>query len=139
MPELERFREETRAWLESNCPESMRGPIPTGEVVWGGRKAEFSHPDAKLWLERMGARGWTAPTWPKEYGGGGLTKEQNGVLQEELRRIKARPALFSFGIAMLGPALLEFGSEAQKKEHIPKIVRRAEKGLLPFSTPNCSC
>ena len=135
MPELERFREETRAWLESHCPESMRTPTPADEVIWGGRRAEFGNPDAKLWLERMGARGWTAPTWPKEYGGGGLTSEQNGVLQEELRRIKARPALFSFGIAMLGPALLEFGSEDQKTEHIPKMVRGELRWCQGYSEP----
>ncbi len=71
MSEPERFREETRAWLESHCPESIRTPTPADEVTWGGRRAEFGKPDAKLWLERMGARGWTAPTWPEEYGGGG--------------------------------------------------------------------
>ena len=74
MTDLQTFREETRDWLESNCPEEMRKP---GDVAWGGRNAQFSHPDQKLWLERMGEKGWTCPTWPKEYGGGGLSKEEN--------------------------------------------------------------
>ena len=70
----------------------MRTPMPEEETVWGGRGQTFVNPDAKLWLDRMAERGWTAPTWPKEYGGGGLSKEENLVLQGELKRIKARPA-----------------------------------------------
>ncbi len=135
MSELERFRAEARAWLERHCPESMRTPAGADGVVWGGRRAEFANPDVKLWLDRMGARGWTAPTWPKEYGGGGLTKEENGVLQEELHRIQARPALVGLGLPMLGPALLEFGSEEQKHEHLPKIVRGEIRWCQGYSEP----
>ena len=120
MTNLENFRQETKDWLNENCPPEMRKP---GDVSWGGRKARFSHPDQEIWLERMGQKGWTCPTWPKEYGGGGLTKEENKILQEELFEIGARPALASFGIWMLGPALLEFASEEQKLEHIPNIVQ----------------
>ena len=100
----------------------MRTPMSQGDVVWGGRKVEFKDPDQKLWMDRMGERGWTCPIWPKEYGGGGLNFEENKVLQEELMRIKARPALNSFGIWMLGPALLEYGTEEQKQSIIPKIT-----------------
>ncbi|MAU59723.1 MAG: acyl-CoA dehydrogenase [Parvibaculum sp.] len=135
MEALEKFRQETRAWLEENCPPSMRTPMPEEETVWGGRNAKFVNPDAKVWLDRMASRGWTAPTWPKEYGGGGLTKEENLVLQQELRRIKARPALSSFGIWMLGPALLEFANEEQKKEHLPKIVRGEIRWCQGYSEP----
>lgn len=135
MEALEKFREETRAWLEENCPPSMRTPMPEEETVWGGRNAKFPNPDSKLWLDRMAERGWTAPTWPKEYGGGGLTKEENLVLQQELRRIKARAPLSSFGIWMLGPALLEFATEEQKKEHLPKIVRGEIRWCQGYSEP----
>ena len=136
MEALEKFRQETRAWLEENCPPSMRTPMASeDETVWGGRNAKFKNPEAKLWLDRMASRGWTAPTWPKEYGGGGLTKEENLVLQQELRRIKARPALSSFGIWMLGPALLEFANEEQKKEHLPKIVRGEIRWCQGYSEP----
>ena len=120
MTNLEVFRQETKDWLEINCPPEMRKP---GDVSWGGRKAKFSHPDQEIWLQRMGEKGWTCPTWPKEYGGGGLSKEKNKILQEELFAMGARPALASFGIWMLGPALLEFASEEQKLEHIPNIVK----------------
>ncbi|SVD15478.1 uncharacterized protein METZ01_LOCUS368332, partial [marine metagenome] len=121
---METFRQEVRDWLETNCPESMRTP-PASEddTVWGGRNATFPNEDAKAWLDAMGNRGWTCPTWPKEYGGGELSFEENKILQSELARINARPALVSFGISMLGPVLLEYGTEEQKQEHIPKIVR----------------
>ncbi len=134
--DLEAFRTETRAWLDKNCPPSMRTPM-TGEddAVWGGRNYEFKSPDAKVWLERMGAKGWTAPTWPAEYGGGGLSADENRVLQSELKRIEARPALFSFGIWMLGPVLLEYANEEQKKEHLPKIVRGEIRWCQGYSEP----
>jgi alkylation response protein AidB-like acyl-CoA dehydrogenase len=134
--DLETFRRETRAWLEANCPPAMRTPMTSeDDYVWGGRNAKFQSEDAKLWLERMGAKGWTAPTWPKEYGGGGLSPAENAVLQSELKRIGARPALFSFGIWMLGPVLLEYANEEQKKEHLPKIVRGEIRWCQGYSEP----
>jgi alkylation response protein AidB-like acyl-CoA dehydrogenase len=135
MEALEKFRQETRAWLEENCPASMRTPMPEEETPWGGRNAQWPNPDSKVWLDRMASRGWTAPTWPKAYGGGGLTKEENLVLAQEMRRIKARAPLSSFGIWMLGPALLEFASEEQKKEHLPKIVRGEIRWCQGYSEP----
>ena len=120
MTDLNAFIEETKDWLETNCPPEMRKP---GDVCWGGRNPNFSHPDQEIWLEKMGEKGWTCPTWPKDYGGGGLSHEENKILQEEMFAMGARPALASFGIWMLGPALLEFASEEQKLEHIPNIVK----------------
>ena len=117
------FREEARDWLEENCPPSIRKPGGANEGTGGGRRATYPNPEVKLWMDRMGEKGWTAPMWPKEYGGGGLDKEQAGVLAEELRRIRARPAHTGMGLSMIGPALLEFGTEEQKQEHLPKIVR----------------
>ncbi len=111
MQTIDAFRQSTRAWLEENCPASMRTAMEEDEVVWGGRNAQFKNPDSKRWLERMAGKGWTTPTWPKEYGGGGLSKEENIVLLQELQRINARQALNSFGISMLGPVLLEYGTE----------------------------
>ncbi len=129
------FRTEVRAWLEENCPPSMRTPMPDNEIVWGGAQERFVNPDAKLWLERMGAKGWTAPEWPAEYGGGGLNKVQARILQQELARIKARPALLSFGIWMFGPALLEFGNEEQKQQFIPGIVKGETRWCQGYSEP----
>ncbi|MEX0962509.1 MAG: acyl-CoA dehydrogenase family protein [Pseudohongiellaceae bacterium] len=135
MQSLQDFREQTRSWLEQNCPQSMRTAMVQEEIVWGGRNAEFRNPDSKLWLERMAQKGWTCPTWPTEYGGGGLDKDQAIILGEELARINARPALTSFGISMLGPVLLEYGDHAQKMEHIPKIVRGEIRWCQGYSEP----
>ena len=135
MNELQDFRNEVRDWLEDNCPPSMRTLTPEDEVVWGGRREKFRNPDSKIWLDRMAARGWTAPRWPSEYGGGGLSFEEDRILQQELARIKARVPLNSFGIWMLGPALLEFADEQQKQEHLPPIVRGEIRWCQGYSEP----
>lgn len=135
MDNLETFRTETREWLEANYPESLKAPMRAEEAVGGGRKAKFINPDSKVWMERMGAKGWTMPQWPKEYGGGGLDKEETKVLNEELARLKCRPALGSMGMAMLGPAILLYGSEEVKKEHLPKIVRGEISWCQGYSEP----
>ena len=132
---LDTFREETRSWFEANCPESMRTPMPEREMPWGGRNATYANPDTKVWMDNMASRGWTAPEWPAEYGGGGLSKEENKVLQQELARIKARPALTSFGLWMLGPALLEFANEEQKKKYLSEIVKGEIRWCQGYSEP----
>ncbi|MFN7618629.1 MAG: acyl-CoA dehydrogenase family protein [bacterium] len=136
MTELDTFRAETRAWLEANCPAECRGPVDNEEDrVWGGRNAVYPTPAHKIWLDRMGAKGWTAPEWPAEYGGGGLSREQAKVLHSEMRRIDAQPPLASFGVWMLGPALLAFGTEAQKKHFLPEIVRGEIRWCQGYSEP----
>ncbi len=136
MSDLESFRQETRRWLEENCPESMRQPLAgADDIEWGGRAAQGRSDDKKLWLDRMGEKGWTCPTWSAEYGGGGLSRDQDNVLQEELRRIHALPALFSFGIVMLGPVLLEFANEEQKRRFLPDIVKGNISWCQGYSEP----
>jgi alkylation response protein AidB-like acyl-CoA dehydrogenase len=136
MSDLDTFRAETRAWLEANCPAECRGPVESDEDrVWGGRNAVFPTPAHKVWLDRMGARGWTAPEWPAEYGGGGLSREQAKVLGSEMRRIDAQPPLASFGVWMLGPALLAFGTEEQKQRFLPEIVRGEIRWCQGYSEP----
>ncbi len=136
MTELDTFRAETRAWLEANCPAECRGPVDNEEDrVWGGRNAVYPTPAHKVWLDRMGAKGWTAPEWPVEYGGAGLSREQAKVLHSEMRRIDAQPPLASFGVWMLGPALLAFGTEAQKKHFLPEIVRGEIRWCQGYSEP----
>ena len=133
--QLEEFRLETRKWLEENCPPSMRTPMPDDELVWGGRSAVFKNAESKVWLDRMGEKGWTSPEWPKEYGGGGLSRAEARVLEQELRRIKARPPLFSFGLWMFGPALLEFGNHEQKLRFIPDILKGKTRWCQGYSEP----
>ncbi|MDB9737042.1 acyl-CoA dehydrogenase family protein [Porticoccaceae bacterium] len=136
MSDLQAFRHETRDWLEQNCPLSMRQPTSGGDdACWGGRNYTFASEDQKLWMERMAAKGWTAPDWPTEYGGGGLDKGQRKVLKEEMARINARSPLDSFGIWMIGPALLKFGSEALKQQHLPPIVRGEIRWCQGYSEP----
>ena len=136
MRDLEDFRSEVRDWLETHCPPEVRGPTASEDAtIWGGRKAVFATPAHKAWMETMGAKGWTAPEWPSEYGGGGLSREEAKVLASELRRIQAQPALLSFGIWMLGPALLKFGTEEQKKRFLPEIVRGEIRWCQGYSEP----
>ncbi len=117
------FRADVRGWLADNCPASIRTPMPANEYPGGGRRVRYRNPDTQIWLDRMAERGFTVPMWPQACGGAGLSKADNLILQEELKRINARPAHLGMGISMIGPALLEFGTEAQKAEHLPKIAR----------------
>jgi alkylation response protein AidB-like acyl-CoA dehydrogenase len=133
---LDSFRADVGKWLEENCPASMRKPIgPDEDVNWGGRKTRGEKTDENLWLDRMAAKGYTTPTWPKEYGGAGLSNAEARVLAEEMRRLHCRPALVSFGITMLGPVLLQYGNEEQKREHLPKIVRGDIRWCQGYSEP----
>ena len=136
-PDLSAFRAETRAWLEAHCPAEMRQPMTSeDDVCWGGRNAQFSSPAQKQWLDSMAAKGWTVPTWPTAYGGGGLSSLQAKVLLQEMRALNCRSPLNSFGIWMLGPALLQFGTDAQKLEHLPPIARGEIRWCQGYSEPN---
>lgn len=122
MSDDEIFRRQTRAWLETNCPPEMRRPIHSeGDLFWGGRT--YKSAAQKVWLERMAEKGWIAPDWPKQYGGAGLSPEQTNILRTEMDRLGCRPPLSSFGVATLGPTLLKYGTEEQKLEHLPKMLR----------------
>jgi alkylation response protein AidB-like acyl-CoA dehydrogenase len=136
--DLEAFRREARQWIEANAPPEIRGLESSieGAGNWGGRRATFDPPEMKVWMERMAERGWTAPTWPTEYGGGGLSKDQAKVLGQELARAKAPPALMGFGLEMIGPTLLQFGTEEQKRLHLPKIARGEIRWCQGYSEPD---
>jgi acyl-CoA dehydrogenase len=133
---LDTFRAETRAWLEANCPAEMRQPVASdGDVCWGGRQFRFKNAAQQQWLAVMAERGWTVPEWPREYGGGGLDADAARVLAQEMRRLGARPPLSSFGIWMLGPALLKYGSHDQKLAHLPGIARGEIRWCQGYSEP----
>jgi alkylation response protein AidB-like acyl-CoA dehydrogenase len=135
MQDLDTFREETRRWLLANAPASMRVPAKTSdELCWGGKKAEYPA-DVRRWLAVNVERGFTAPSWPREYGGGGLSKAEAKVLAEEMAALTLRPPLFGFGLAMIGPLLLQEGSDALKKEHLPPIVRGEIRWCQGYSEP----
>ena len=131
MTDLQAFRAETRAWLEANCPKEMRGL----SFHWEDAHEVYSGRPAKVWLARMAKRGWVAPTWPSDYGGGGLDAEHAAVLSQEMARIKASPPSFGMGLTMIGPTLLELGTEEQKRRHIPKICDGSVNWCQGYSEP----
>lgn len=128
---IDTFRGEVRSFVEENCAQTMRNR----SFHWEEAHEVYSTDDARHWLDAMAAKGWTAPSWPTEYGGGGLDREQHQVLAQELARIKAVPALTGMGLAMIGPTLLEFGTEEQKQRHIPKIVSGEVSWCQGYSEP----
>ena len=138
MSDLEAFRAQTRAWLEENSPEAVRGLEldPESGGNWGGRRPRWDHPEMKTWLERAAARGFTAPTWPREFAGGGLAPEEAKLLAEEMRRLRLPPPLTGFGLTMIGPTLLRFGNEEQKRLHLPRICRGEIRWCQGYSEPD---
>lgn len=129
--DLETFRQEAREFIESNCPQSMRNRVVNIE----NSHDVYDNDDARSWLKAAAERGWTAPTWPTEYGGGGLSYEENQVFLQEMAALKALPPSYGMGLAMIGPTLLEFGTEEQKQRHLPKIVSGEVRWCQGYSEP----
>ena len=135
--DLTNFRMETRKWLEDNCPLSMREPTKDpSQLYWGGRNGEFSSDDQKLWFERMLEKKWIVPYWKVKYGGGGLSNEENNILNQEMGRLGCRKPHYNFGISMLGPAMLKFANEEQKLNYLPEIVQGKIRWCQGYSEPN---
>jgi len=136
MPDLDVFRAEIRIWIDANCPAEMRMPVrDEDDVCWGGRNFTFKNEAQKRWLEACVAKGYTVPDWPQAYGGAGLTPAQAKIWREERERIGARLPLSSFGVWMLGPALLKFGSEEQKVHYLGQIARGEIRWCQGYSEP----
>lgn len=136
MDELQIFRAEVSAWLEANCPPSMRTPPGEGELVMSGSQVKFQTEDQRLWYERMREKGWFAPGWPVAYGGGGLDAAHVRVLETEMSRLRCRPPQINLGIWMIGPVLIEFGSDEQKQAFLPATARGMIGWCQGFSEPN---
>jgi acyl-CoA dehydrogenase len=132
MSDLAEFRAEARGWLDENCPATLRGP---GQVLAGGRKEPIENQDSFIWLERCAEKGYTVPMWPKEYGGAALGMDEYLVLLDEMRRIQARTPLAGMGTSMIGPTLLEFGTEEQKQRHLPRIASGEIRWCQGYSEP----
>jgi len=131
--ELDSFRAEAREWLEANFPASLRRDASA--VTDAETTAEKPTGDVALWKQRMGERGWGTPTWPKAYGGGGLSRAEAKVLGEEMARIGAPNPIGGMGVIMFGPTLLEYGAEEQLRRHIPPIVKGELRWCQGFSEP----
>ena len=137
-PALHDFRHQVRAWLEENAPAEIRGTRGAGRFdgYWGGRRKLGATDAIELWLERTAAMGYTAPTWPREYGGAGLDEERADILDQEMERLRVPPGVIGFGLAMLGPVVLEFGTEAQKRSLLPDICAGRVRWCQGYSEPN---
>jgi len=132
--DLDAFRAEARAWFEANFPASLRNRAGAGMAEL--EAADKSKGDAELWRKRMGEKGWTAPTWPTQYGGGGLTAAQGRIVQQEMTRAGAyHPAAFGMGITMIGPTIMDYGTEEQKAKHLPPIIRGDVQWCVGYSEP----
>jgi alkylation response protein AidB-like acyl-CoA dehydrogenase len=131
--DLDAFRVEARSWLEANYPQSLRGDPEAGpRMIMGGVKPTGDH---LAWKQRMAEKGWGTPTWPKQYGAGGLTPAEARVLAEEMDHIGAYNPMAGMGLSMFGPTLLEYGTEDQKQRHIPPIVRGDIRWCQGYSEP----
>ena len=126
---LETFRADAREWLRANFPSSLNGS------AGGGERLEALTPDRDAWRRAMGEKGWGVPTWPQAYGGGGLSREEAKVLAQEMAAIGAYNPIGGMGVIMFGPTLLEYGTEAQKQEHVPAIVKGERMWCQGFSEP----
>ncbi|UVI39054.1 acyl-CoA dehydrogenase family protein [Qipengyuania spongiae] len=131
--ETEAFREEVRQFVTQNFPDELKN---TGSAMSAVEGPDEETPAQQSWREAMGERGWGVPTWPREYGGGGLTRKQAAILNEELAKAGAYNPIGGMGVMMFGPTLLEYGSEEQKKEHIPPIARGEIRWCQGYSEPN---
>lgn len=138
MSELDTFREEARAWIRENAPKSLWGTTGSGpfEGYWGGSKSTESDPDLLKWRDLGIEKGWIAPSWPKEYGGGGLTRAHEQIIHEELKAIGVPRPIAGQGLAMFGPVLLKYGNDAQRAEHLPKIASGELRWCQGYSEPN---
>ena len=128
---MDTFRQEVRDFIDTHCPQSMRNRVVNIE----NSHEVYDTDDARLWLHAAAERGWTAPTWPKEFGGGGLTYEEGQIFQQEMANLKALPPSAGMGLAMIGPTLLEYGSEEQKQRHLPKIISGEVRWCQGYSEP----
>ena len=133
---LDEFRQEVSAWLEGNFPKSLNGKaseIGLGKNV-SGRLAE----DSDTWRKPLAAQGWGIATWPAEYGGAGLSQKHVQIINEEMDEIGAFnpiPMLAGMGVTMVGPTILEYGTEAQKLRHLPKMASGEIFWCLGYSEP----
>ena len=131
------FRAEVGAWIAENYPPQLFDlPQLQANTYWAGRNRIAVIPEQELWLQRMISRGWVTPEWPTEYGGGGLSKAQAYILREELQRHGCRKPVENMGITHFGPALLKYGTDAQKLEHLSRISRAEIRWAQGYSEPN---
>ena len=127
-PEDLAFRDEFRAWLQAN--------VPKDRAEWREKPLEESFPYLRAWQRKLHEGGWAAVSWPKEYGGRGATLMQQAMFWEEMARLEAPPMANALGLGLIGPTIIAYGTGAQKKRFIPKILSAEEIWCQGFSEPN---
>ncbi len=122
--------------MDAHAPASLRG-TRDGRFggLWGGRTLQDAPADQLAWLNACRAEGYTAPTWPPEYGGAGLSREQARVFEQELEAAELPPPVVGFGLTMIGPTLLDYGNDEQKARHLPPIARGEIRWCQGYSEP----
>lgn len=128
------FKKEVEQWLKANYPQKL-GHLPSEQRIWGGRKEPFVNQLARQWFGAMRDKGWLAPGWPVEYGGGGLSAGQVKILQQAMQKHGCQPPMMSLGIHMMGPTIMEFGTEEQKQRFLPPIARGEVRWCQGYSEP----
>ncbi|MAK81763.1 acyl-CoA dehydrogenase family protein [Phenylobacterium sp.] len=131
--DLDGFRAQAREWLEANFPKSLAHDTEAQTRAMAGG-VELTG-DMALWRDRMGEKGWGVPTWPAQYGGGGLSPQEARALNQEMAAIGAWNPIGGMGVGMFGPTLLEYGTEDQKKKYIPDIATAKVRWCQGFSEP----
>jgi alkylation response protein AidB-like acyl-CoA dehydrogenase len=130
--ELEDFRAEARAWIEANFPPALKG-----KAFLASAEVTTNNAELRAWRKAIGLKGWATPTWPAEYGGGGLSVAQARALSQEMAKLGAfNPMMFGMGVTMIGPTILDYGTPEQKAKHIPPIVRGDVQWCVGYSEPN---
>ena len=127
-PEETKFRDELRTWLEANVPKDW--------AEWREKPLEESFPYLRAWQRKLYEGGWAAVSWPKEYGGRGATLMEQSLFWEEMARVEAPPMANSLGLGLIGPTIIAYGTDEQKKRFIPKILSAEEIWCQGFSEPN---
>jgi alkylation response protein AidB-like acyl-CoA dehydrogenase len=121
------FRDEVRAFIQTAMPPHLREKAAVD--------GHFEHAEIMEWHRILHKKGWAAPHWPREHGGPGLDVASRFILSEELE-LAGAPTLSVFGLSMVGPLLIEFGTEAQKRRFLPKILAGEEVWCQGYSEPN---
>jgi alkylation response protein AidB-like acyl-CoA dehydrogenase len=131
-PAEQRFREEFRAWLEANQPENWSA----GGFIVEPPSAEARFEFLRAWQKKMHQAGWVGIQWPREFGGRGASLAEQTIYLEEMARAGSPQLANVLGLSLLGPTLIAYGTEAQKKRFLPKILSADEIWCQGYSEPN---
>ena len=135
MSNLDTLREEVQSWVQANFPPALAAY----DVLSGEKPTDEEKAGLEAWRQSLAERGWGAPTWPTEYGGAGLSHPEAKVISQEIAKAGAFnhiPLITGMGVTMVGPTVLEYGTDEQKARHLPGIASGEIRWCLGLSEPN---